>query len=106
MRICFEEMDHTQLQSSALLVENWKQLPYYFLLWCVFYIILISCLRNLWDFPGGPSCNAGDTDLIPGQGIKIARAMGQLSPYAATTEPMRSGARAPQWKIPHATTKT
>ena len=32
-----------------------------------------------------PSCNAGDTGSIPGQGTKIPCATGQLSPCAATT---------------------
>ena len=49
------------------------------------------------DFPGGsevknPPSNAGDASSIPGQGTKIPHAMGQLSPRAATTEPVRSGA--------------
>ena len=44
-----------------------------------------------WDFPGGPvvkdlPCNAGDVE-IPGQRIKIALAVGKLSPAATTTEP-------------------
>ena len=43
------------------------------------------------DFPGGPVVknppyNSGDAGLIPGQGNKIPRAAGQLSPSAATTE--------------------
>ena len=43
--------------------------------------------------PGGPvvknpSCNAGDSGSIPGQGTKNPHAMGQLSPRATTTEPM------------------
>ena len=33
--------------------------------------------------------NAGDAGLIPGRGTKIPHAAGQLSPHAATTEPMR-----------------
>ena len=37
--------------------------------------------------------NAGDSGSIPGQGTKIPRAAGQLSPHAATTEPAPSGAR-------------
>ena len=46
------------------------------------------------DFPGGPvvknpSCNAGEAGSIPGRGTKIPRAVGQLSPRAATTEPVR-----------------
>ena len=46
------------------------------------------------DFPGGPvvknpPSNAGDAGLIPGQGTKIPHSAGQLSPCAATTEPMR-----------------
>ena len=52
-----------------------------------------STQRNVgsWDFPGGavvknPPSNAGDTGSIPGWGIKIPHATGQLSPRAATTE--------------------
>ena len=33
-----------------------------------------------------PSCNAGDTRLIPDQGTKILHATEQLSPCAETTE--------------------
>ena len=45
----------------------------------------------LRDFPGGPvvknpPSSAGDTGSIPGQGTKIPRARGQLSPRAATRE--------------------
>ena len=45
------------------------------------------------DFPGGPvvknwSGNAGEAGSIPGWGIKIPHATEQLSPHAATTEPM------------------
>ena len=45
------------------------------------------------DFPGGPvvknlPSNAGDVGSISGQGTKIPHATGQLSPLAATTEPM------------------
>ena len=70
------------------------------------------------DFPGGPvvrnpPSNAGDAGSIPGQGTKI---LPQLSPHAATTEPTRSGAHAPQLerencmpqleRSPHTTTKS
>ena len=53
------------------------------------------------DFAGdpvvkNPSCNAGDASSIPGWGTKIPHASGQLSPCTAITEPMRSGALAPQ----------
>ena len=46
-----------------------------------------------WDFPGGPVAknlpyNAGDSGSIRGWGTKIPHATGQLSPRAATTEPM------------------
>ena len=46
------------------------------------------------DFPGGPvvknlPSNAEDAGSIPGWGTKIPYAAGQLSPHAATTEPMR-----------------
>ena len=45
------------------------------------------------DFPGGPvvknpPSNAGDAGLIPGRGIKIPHAVGQLSLRATTTEPV------------------
>ena len=33
-----------------------------------------------------PPSNAGDADVIPGQGTKIPHAVGQLSPRATTTE--------------------
>ena len=67
--------------------------------------------RFPWDFPGGPvvknlPSNAGDVGSIPGQGTKIPHAIGQLSPRAATTDPAHSGARLPQQKTLHATTKT
>ena len=43
------------------------------------------------DFPGGPvvknpPSNAGDVSSIPGRGIKIPHATGQLSPCMATRE--------------------
>ena len=34
--------------------------------------------------------NAGDVGSIPGQGMEIPHATGQLSQQATTTEPMRS----------------
>ena len=44
------------------------------------------------DFPGGPVVknplsNEGDMGSIPGRGIKIPHAEGQLSPHTTTTEP-------------------
>ena len=36
---------------------------------------------------------------IPGRGAKISHAAGQLSPSAATREPMRCGARVPQLRL-------
>ena len=53
------------------------------------------------DFPGGPvvknlPSNAGDAGSIPCRGTKIPHAVGQLSPCATTTEPVCSGAHAPQ----------
>ena len=61
-----------------------------------------------------PPSSTGDSGSIPGRGTKIPHASGQLSPCAATTEPVCSGARVPQLersprattKIPRATTKT
>ena len=40
-------------------------------------------------------CNAGGAGSSPGQGTKIAHAVGQLSVHAATTESTRFGACAP-----------
>ena len=46
-----------------------------------------------WDFPDGPvvknpPSSAGDAGSIPGRETKIPHAAGQLSPRAATTEPV------------------
>ena len=62
---------------------------------------MVAFKINYWDFPGGPvvknpPSNAGDAGTIPGRGTKIPHAMRQLSLHAATTEPVRSGARMPQ----------
>ena len=43
-----------------------------------------------------PPSNAGDAGSTPGQETKIPQAAGQLSLHAATIEPVRSGACAPQ----------
>ena len=48
--------------------------------------------RVLGNFPGGPvvknpSCNAGDMDLIPGQGNNIPHAWDQLSPVTQMKDP-------------------
>ena len=45
------------------------------------------------NFPGGPMAknppsNTGDAGLIPGWGIKIPHAAGQVSPHATTTDPV------------------
>ena len=40
--------------------------------------------------------NAGDAGSIPGLGTKIPHATGQLSPRAATTEPVHPRAPVPQ----------
>ena len=47
-------------------------------------------------------CNAGDVALIPGRGIKIPHAEGQLSPRAATRGSTRLNywIRAPQLGVP------
>ena len=55
------------------------------------------------DFPSNPvvkspPSNAGVTGSIPGRGTKIPHAVGQLSPHAATTEPVYSRAPALQEK--------
>ena len=49
--------------------------------------------RFLGDFPAGPVVknvpyNPGDMGSTPGQGTKILRATGQLSPQATTRERM------------------
>ena len=44
--------------------------------------------------------NAGEGSSVPGRGTKIPHAMGQLSLYAATTEPGHSGACAVQLLSP------
>ena len=44
-----------------------------------------------WNFPGGPVVN---TDSIPGSRTKIAHGVGQLSPYAISTEPALYSLRA------------
>ena len=50
--------------------------------------------------------NGPNTGSIPGLGTKIPYAAGQQSPHAATTEPVCSGARAPQLeRSPRATMK-
>ena len=61
------------------------------------------------DFPGGPvvknpPSNAVDVGSIPAQVTKIPHAVGQLSLHTATTEPVRSRARAPQLESTHAAT--
>ena len=50
-----------------------------------------------WDFPGGPGvknppASVGDVGFVPGLGIKISCAMGQLNLHMATIEPARYGA--------------
>ena len=44
--------------------------------------------------------NAGDEGSTPGQGTKTPHVSGQLSPRSTTTEPMSSGACAPEQKKP------
>ena len=52
-----------------------------------------------------PPSKAGDVGSIPDQGKKIPHAMGQLSPWAVTTDPARSRACVPQLERTHTTTK-
>ena len=72
----------------------------------------------LRDLPGGKvvenlPCEVGDMGSIPDQGTKISHATGQPSPWATSTEPVQSGAWAPQLrtlvchkeKLPHDITK-
>ena len=50
--------------------------------------------------------NVGGAGSIPGQETKIPHVVGQLSPHAATTEPMHFGVLVPQLeKSPHAAIK-
>ena len=53
------------------------------------------------DFPGSavvknPHCNAGDMDLIPGQGTKLPYAAQQLIPHTTATELVHYGTCVPQ----------
>ena len=52
-------------------------------------------------------CNAGDVGSIPVRGTKIPRAMEQLNPCAATTEPAHQNywARTPELQSPRTGTK-
>ena len=65
-------------------------------------ILNVKCFNTMSrDFPSGavvknPPCHTRDVGSIPGRGTKIPHAAGQLSPRAATSELMRSAARAPQ----------
>ena len=57
--------------------------------------------RFLWDFPAGPVVknppyHPRDMSSISGQVTKIPHVLGQLSPYAAITEPVCSGTCMPQ----------
>ena len=54
-----------------------------------FFFHLKICLGGLLWCPlvKNPLCNAGDMGFIPGLGIKILHAIGQLSPWITTTEP-------------------
>ena len=56
---------------------------------CFFFFHLKICLGGLLWCPlvKNPLCNAGDMGFIPGLGIKILHAIGQLSPWITTTEP-------------------
>ena len=47
-----------------------------------------------------PAASAEDMDLIPGLGIKIPHAIGQLSPWATVSEPTRSRAHTLQQEKP------
>ena len=71
---------------------------------------VVSSKSPWMDFPGGPvvknpPSKAGNMGSIPGRGTKIPHAAGQLSPGAATREPMRSGARVPQLRLDTAKNK-
>ena len=62
------------------------------------------------DFPSGlvvknPPFNAGDTGSIPGWGIKISHATGQLNPCATTREAMCYNYRACTLWSPCTTTR-
>ena len=70
-------------------------------------------LKSLQDFPGGsmvknlPS-NSEDVCSVPGQGIKIPHAQGQLSLYGAATKPTCPSWRdaCVQGRAPHASSKS
>ena len=74
-----------------------KSVPCYFILFAevssqiIFLVLAFLKKLNFRDFPSCPvvknlPSNAGDEDLIPGQGTKIPNATGQLSLHATTTE--------------------
>ena len=57
----------------------------------------LSSKSELWDFPGGPvvtepPCKAGAAGLLPGGRAETLRVMEEVSPCAASTMPMCSGA--------------
>ena len=46
-----------------------------------------------------PPASVGDAGFVPGLGIKISCAMGQLNLHTATIEPVRSGADTSQQRL-------
>ena len=84
------------LSTSLFLSHNCLLLCWFPIVFLFFSVVVCSFLikESLWDFPGGPvvkslPCNAGDMSSIPGQGTKTPHAQEQLSPYAATAEPVQ-----------------
>ena len=87
-------MNYTYTKYSSKAMSGYKSTCWHLLAWKY-------QNKSSWDFLGSsvvknlPS-NVGDTGSIPGRGITIPHAMRQLSPRAATTEPMCSRAHMPQ----------
>ena len=90
------QMNYKYTKYSSKAMSGYKSTHWHLLAWkyqskSSWYFLGSSVVKNL------PS-NAGDIGLIPGWGTNIPHAMGQLSPCAATTEPMCPRAHMPQLK--------
>ena len=75
-------------------VRVWDKNPVFHYCWntSVFGTWVFAKERRPWDFPGGPVVknplsSVEQVGSIPGQGAKISRATGQLSPCEATKSP-------------------
>ena len=76
-------------QQSDLVIYGYIHMCTYKYIEIYIYIHTHTHTHTFGDFPGSPvvknlPCNTGDTGLIPGPGIEIPHATGQLSLHAAT----------------------